>query len=112
MSELSSLEDRLKLIESFTVYRAGTEVFLDFHPPSSKPRAQVVEVIEDCDGRFNSWRDSIRVKLREPWAGLEVGTIISTNAYRAVPCKQEISPQRGEYFRRLNTHYRYEKSKL
>lgn len=88
------------------VYKAGTKVFCDFHF-GGKPKGKVIRVIEPGEGRRSN-SGKIEVQLTETVGAYKKGETLILSAFQAVPCAQEISLKKGQYFRRVNTLYRYE----
>lgn len=91
---------------STAVYRAGTRVFLDY-AFGGKPKGIVTRVIAPGTG-FRSVDGRIAVQLLDKWADLLPGRVVEVSAYLAVPLPQEIPLKAGQFYRRINTNYRYE----
>ena len=86
-------------------YGVNTKVFCDFLF-GGKPRGVVVQV--EKPGAGNKGNDGlIHVKLIETRGAYKKGEILVLSAFTAVPISQEIPLERGQYFRRVNTLYKF-----
>lgn len=88
-------------------YGEGTMLFCDFIF-CGKPRARCIEVIEEGSGK-SATEGLIKVRLLEDCRGYKKDDVIEVNACTAVPVKQEITLSEGQFFRRVNTLYRWVK---
>lgn len=88
-------------------YGEGAMLFCDFIF-CGKPRARCIEVIEEGSGK-NATEGLIKARLLEDCKGYKKDDVIEINAYTAVPIKQEATLSEGQFFRRVNTLYRWVK---
>lgn len=85
-------------------YTVGTKLFCDF-ALSGKPKAKCIAVIKPGNGK--DIQGCIRVKITEDFGAYKKGEIIEISTYQAIPEKQEIKPQKGQFYRRLRTDYQW-----
>lgn len=85
-------------------YTIGAKVFCDFHF-SGKPRGIVTEIVKAGTGRDSSGK--VKVKLTETAGAYRKGEILEVSTFYAVPVKQKLPLERGQFFSRISTDYQF-----
>lgn len=88
-------------------YTVGTKLFADFHF-GGKPDCVCIEVIEEGTGKQTT-TGQIRAKVTKEQGAYKKGEILILPAWQAVPKKEILPLERGQFFTRVSTNYHWVK---